>query len=629
MSENPEVILINMPFGSIYIPSIGLGLLKASLTKIEIPSKILNFTIKFAEKINPSLYRKIHDCTYIQDLVGEWIFSSSLFEDQTDEEVKLYIEDVLRGRTRDISEHLYLKPLSDDFIQKILDIRGKVEEFIEDCLEIVVNKQPRIVGFTSIFQQNISSLSLAKRLKKHLPDLFIVFGGANCEGVMGREIIRQFPFVDAAVSGEGERIFPEIVQRILRGRSVSDMQGIFCQKDHSLQIYNKPVNTPIIEDMDLLPIPEYDDYFEQLKNSSIQSDQKPQLLFETSRGCWWGEKQHCTFCGLNGATMAYRSKTANRAMDELVYLTNRYPGHNINVVDNILDMKYFNDFIPSLAEKELDVNLFYEVKSNLRKEQLYQLRSAGITSIQPGIESLSDDTLKIMRKGVRALQNIQLLKWCMELGVRTYWNLIWGFPGESPEEYSHMTNIIPLLTHLTPPEATAKILVARFSPNYDDAEMLGFKNILPYPAYNYIYSLPPEAVANLAYFFSYEYISRREGFDQLKMLVNAVEKWREEHEESKLFWVEKGDKLIIWDFRPIVQDRITVLDGLQRFSYMACDQVRTPGQILDLWTKDSKKTNISKDLEEINMCLESFVAKGLMIKQKDSYLSLAIPRSLD
>jgi hypothetical protein len=31
-----------------------------------------------------------------------------------------------------------------------------------------------------------------------------------------------------------------------------------------------------------------------------------------------------------------------------------------------------------------------------------------------------------MRKGVTALQNIQLLKWCTELGVRPYWNVLWG-----------------------------------------------------------------------------------------------------------------------------------------------------------------------------------------------------------
>ena len=44
------------------------------------------------------------------------------------------------------------------------------------------------------------------------------------------------------------------------------------------------------------------------------------------------------------------------------------------------------------------------------------LRDAGVTTIQPGIESFSDRVLKLMKKGVTGLQNIQLLKWCKEIG---------------------------------------------------------------------------------------------------------------------------------------------------------------------------------------------------------------------
>ena len=66
------------------------------------------------------------------------------------------------------------------------------------------------------------------------------------------------------------------------------------------------------------------------------------------------------------------------------------------------------------------------------------LARAGVRSIQPGIESFSDSVLRLMRKGVTGLQNVQLLKWCRELGLRPYWNLLWGFPGEDPQEYARM-----------------------------------------------------------------------------------------------------------------------------------------------------------------------------------------------
>src|SRR5258708_15840287 len=98
-------------------------------------------------------------------------------------------------------------------------------------------------------------------------------------------------------------------------------------------------------------------------------------------------------------------------------------------------MKYFKTFLKLLAEKKREFGLFYEVKANLRKDQVQLLREAGIETIQPGIESLSDNVLRIMRKGVTTLQNIQLLKWCTELGLKVIFNIIWGFPGETPDDY--------------------------------------------------------------------------------------------------------------------------------------------------------------------------------------------------
>ena len=50
---------------------------------------------------------------------------------------------------------------------------------------------------------------------------------------------------------------------------------------------------------DLLQL-DYDDFLASLRSKC--PDTEPELLFETSRGCWWGERLHCTFCGLNGTT---------------------------------------------------------------------------------------------------------------------------------------------------------------------------------------------------------------------------------------------------------------------------------------------------------------------------------------
>jgi ribosomal peptide maturation radical SAM protein 1 len=607
-----------MPFAQLFMPSIGLGLLKAGLSEA-VPTKVVYFAFRFAELIGPVLYCAISaGMPANHDLAGEWAFSHMLF-DQSDSDVEQYIENVLRGaHPSHAKSDDNRSEEREDFINQLLEVRGKVDAFLDECVEEVLSYNPRIVGFTSVFQQQVASLSLAKRLKQQRPEVFIVFGGANCEGPMGAEVIRQFPFVDCVVSGEGDLVFPELVRRVRSGLPISDLQGVVCREN-----IDRPLkNAPSVTDMDLLPIPDFQDYFEGWEASHLDLPVKPRLLFETSRGCWWGEKNHCTFCGLNGMTMAFRSKSPERAMSELLHLVGKYPGHPVSVVDNILDYRYFKDFIPALAERGLDLELFYEVKANLRKEQVRALRDAGITMIQPGVESLSDGVLRLMRKGVRALQNIQLLKWCKELGVTPLWNFIWGFPRESPQEYARMAEMLPLLTHLPPPGSAARIRLDRFSPNYDDSEQLGFTNVSPYPTYSYIYRLSPEAVAGLAYYFSYEYTEPQEVASYVGPLAQEVLKWIDGYATSDLFWVDKGTHLLIWDLRLAAEESLTVLAGEQRFLYMACDQTKNIRQLHELWLSQFAQ---APDVVSIEAHLQTLVSKGLVIKDGDSYLSLAIP----
>src|SRR5262249_52576447 len=125
---------------------------------------------------------------------------------------------------------------------------------------------------------------------------------------------------------------------------------------------------PIFRLVDL-PIPDFSDSNPRIDQSPLKELIRPPLLMETSRGCWWGAKQHCTFCGLNGSTMAFRSKSPERVFDELQYLSARHGLKRIDSVDNILDTRYINTLFPRLRDSKLGIELFYEVKANLRYDQ--------------------------------------------------------------------------------------------------------------------------------------------------------------------------------------------------------------------------------------------------------------------
>jgi ribosomal peptide maturation radical SAM protein 1 len=616
-----DVALVAMPFAPLQTPSLGLGLLHAALAARSVVVKTLNFSFQFAQRIGVKLYDQISDGEPARaDLVGEWVFNGNLF-DVADVDVKRYVDDVLRGG----SPHHAIKRFRSDvdidhWVEKILWVRAQTASFLAECVTSIGALRPRIVGITSMFEEHVPALSLSKRFKMEFPETFVVLGGANCEGPMGWETAKQFPFVDAVVSGEADVVFPELVDQILHNRSLSGSQGVYLAAE--ARSGSGPSLCPPVHTMDNLPYPDFDDHFEQLEAAGLDFSDitSPHLMFETARGCWWGQVQHCTFCGLNGATIAFRSKSPTRALDELVYLTRRYSGFPVAVSDNILDHKYLKEFVPALTRANPGVELFYEVKANLKKEEVAALHRAGITRIQPGIESFSTKTLKLMRKGVSAIQNIQLLKWCKEIGVTAVWGLLWGFPSEEPDEYARMASLIPLLTHLTPPIGVTQIRLDRFSPNHANAAEMGFTNVAPFPAYRYVYPFSDEVLRNIAYFFTYRYADGREPSAYARSMVEAVDEWRRVEDESALFLVDKGHALIICDLRPIARSPFYVLSGVLSEVYRACDRARSLKQIHDLiMTTASGVTSA----EAICASLHKLKGWGLMVEDNGSWLSLA------
>lgn len=616
-----SVLLVSMPFGPLLQPSIGLGLLKASLQSLDMSCSVRYYTLKFAQMIGSTLYEELADGKPITvDLVGEWLFSGALFE-QSPAQVEAYIHQILRQQ-HGHGAYVRTNPTTEHFIGQVLAARERVGAFLDACLEDVLACGPRVVGFTSVFQQHTASLALAKRLKQMAPDVTVVFGGANCEGVMGTELLRSFSFVDVVVSGEGDLVFPRLIGLLLNGQghAISELEGVYTQQT-ARDVSGAPVaNAPSVRDMAALPFPSYEDFFEQLTRSDIQSPTPVRLLFETSRGCWWGQKQHCTFCGLNGSTMNFRSKPADRALDELLFLARTYPGHHISVVDNILDMGYFRSFLPQLSAQHLDLELFYEVKANLRKDQVALLRDSGVTRIQPGIESLSTAVLSLMRKGVSQLQNIQLLKWCKELGVKPYWNILWGFPGEPPQAYADMADLTARLSHLEPPSSAGSIRLDRFSPNYDHWQALGFSDVRPYPSYAHIYALPEENLANLAYYFTYGYAQPQDVRGYTRPLASAVQEWQAAHARSDLFFADKGEVLLVWDLRPVATQPLHVLRGAQRTLYLLCDDVGSVQQVEVQLQAAGQPTGAA----EVTRMLEDLVGVGLMAADGPHYLSLGL-----
>jgi ribosomal peptide maturation radical SAM protein 1 len=259
-------------------------------------------------------------------------------------------------------------------------------------------------------------------------------------------------------------------------------------------------------------------------------------------------------------------------MEMLETMARRWPDRTISFVDNILDMRFFRDLIPQLAAREPKLTLFAEVKANLKKQQLRQLSDAGFRFIQPGIESLSDRVLVLMKKGTTSCQNVQFLKWCAEFDVHAAWNILWGFPGETAEDYADVADRLSWLHHLQPPAGVGPIRMDRFSPNFENAAATGFRGVSPLPAYRHIYRLDADRLANMAYYFTHDGAACLTG--EFQRLRAAAEKWRAGHATSRLVLFESGEGGVVFDSREAAEGRWLDLTRAQRFLLAACDGAR-------------------------------------------------------
>jgi ribosomal peptide maturation radical SAM protein 1 len=387
-------------------------------------------------------------------------------------------------------------------------------EWAEEVAAGVARCGFKAVGCTTTFEQTSASVALLDRIKARQPACVTMIGGANCEGEMAEGILSLGAATDFIFAGESDDTFVRFMQDLLAGK-LPERRII--------------PGTPCLT-LDDLPAPRYEEFFEQralfLPNGRI-ADSQTWLLVEGSRGCWWGEKQHCTFCGCNASGMRFREKSPDRVIGELAALRATYPTRRVVMTDRVMPRSYFHTLIPRLKTELPGLEICYEQKANLSLENVLALKEAGVTMIQPGIESLSSALLRRMRKGVSAAQNLALLRYARSAALLVHWNLLYAFPGDEPKDYEEMMALLPLVHHLYPPMGSSAIGLQRFSPYVDEPALYGVRNLRPAEAYTTVFPAHANA-SKLAYFFEGDYETAAGSSSELGAeLMRRVAAWRE------------------------------------------------------------------------------------------------------
>jgi ribosomal peptide maturation radical SAM protein 1 len=600
-----RVCLAAMPWQALDSPSLPLALLRATCQQAgRAAPESYHANLRWAEfllertggDIQP---RDVMDVAEngIFHGVGDWVFTGALHH------ADFGVEEFARYQRR-----FGLDP------GRAADMRAHAGDFVELVAREILAAKPDLVGFSTTFMQNVPSLAVATRIKKYAPDVLVVFGGGNCDGPMGAGLHRNYPVIDYVVRGEGEVVFPALLDVIERGGQPADLPGV-CWRRDGLSIANPEERRPLPPGR--IPRPDFDDWFGHLEDSAIEGHIEPKLALESARGCWWGEAHQCTFCGLNGSMIEFRSKSPERFIDELTDLVRRHATLDVIMVDNIIDHRYFTRVLPTIAALGWDLRIHYEIKSNVTLADVAALRDARVAHVQPGIESLSDRVLKIMDKGVDGIRNVRTLRDCESAHLTTAWNWLFGFPGETADDYWPLIRQMPALVHLQPPGTVSPILLERFSPYFDRPEM-GFARRRPCKFYDHVYDLSADELADVAYLFDTDYL----GIDGevREALERAIGEWDKRYHDSTLVRVLDGGVLHIEDRRSGWPERDHhITDPVLAAAYLELEHGRSPAALL----RRLADNGMTMSAERLDGWLAELSEAGLVFTEGARYLALA------
>ncbi|MFD9466538.1 RiPP maturation radical SAM C-methyltransferase [Streptomyces sp. NPDC060027] len=608
-----RVLLVNMPWSPIDLPSLALGILKRSVDE-RVPGatcEVLHANLEFTDWITSRTEFSAEDYEYYALSsyflgCGDWVFSSALYDDPgwKDAEFARVMEGKLRRSRMRMTRQLH----------------EQVPEFVAEIARRIVEAEPDVVGFTSTFQQNTAALAAARQVKKLAPHIVTVMGGANCDAEQGASVHRNFPFVDYVVRGEGEQAFPQLLSALQDEKPEPAAVAGLCHRGADGTSVANPMPSGPLPPAAILP-PDYSGYFERLGASVARNWVEPKLVVEGARGCWWGEKHHCTFCGLNGSFMQFRSKSPDVFYEEIMDLARRHRVLDMYVVDNILDMGYLKTVLPRIIDSGHDLRMHIEIKANMRRSQLQVLADAGLIYVQPGIESLNSRVLDLMDKGVSGCQNVRMLRDAAETGLSVSWNYLHGFPGETAEDYEPVIRQLPALEHLNPPvDLSARIAIERFSPYFKQPE-LGFTGLRPEEHYRFTYDLPEAELYDLAYVF--EAPERGITEETVDRLNAGIAAWKKRHVDARLTHTDLGDRIVLVSRREAFDWRTLCLtDPSEIAAFRLLDQPHTSTALLRK-LNDGPTGFPEATQADVQRLLDLWVERGLAFTDAGQYVHLA------
>ncbi len=303
---------------------------------------------------------------------------------------------------------------------RLVDEQIEREDLVKLLCRMTGDMQPPYTfGFSVLTAAYRTALTAAKRLKEIFPDSVVCFGGPHPTALP--EAVLAHPQVDVVMRGEGDAVFSELYRRLKSRSSLDGLPGVSYRQGD--QIVHGPA-PELVLDLDSLPPVPYHRFAEGPYDMGF---------IMTSRGCPY----KCIFCSNRVTTgKRYRFRNCQSVLEDLALLSGKYGQRYIGFYDDnfLVDKKRVYELIEGIHRLGLDKKSAFGFQArgdNVDRELFRELRAANFQSVFFGLETASEDMMKVLQKGETVAQCREAVRIVKELGFVVHATFIFALPGET------------------------------------------------------------------------------------------------------------------------------------------------------------------------------------------------------
>lgn len=335
----------------------------------------------------------------------------------------------------------YSMPLGIAYLAAILNKSGHDVAALDPCpdnlsineiADWIQSQRPDVLGISTLTYMSKQAYNLANEVKKRMPMLPIILGGAHCTG-FPETVMLESRNIDVVVIGEAEGRIVQLVEALGQGNNPDYIPGLIFKETKTGKIRDTGV-PPQITDLDSLPFPARS-LFDHSRYHPFpdQVRKKPVTNLITSRGCPW---RKCKFCFEGGKYMPrYRRRSPENVIEELIEVKKQgFRGVAIWDDSFCFSEKWISRFCELFRERQLDLSwTCYGRVDQITEQMVRDISLAGCFSIYFGFESGDQSILDFIQKGTTLDQARKAVAACRRAKLEVRGSFILGMPGDTPE----------------------------------------------------------------------------------------------------------------------------------------------------------------------------------------------------